>query len=868
MKKLLQTFFTLLLLTVCATGWAQDQTWSFEWNTTKANGGVGFYNFGSSRTDSPTATETFNGVTWTATLGGGATTFAYTSSGQYLGYASDPASTAVLTTSGITGTKKKITVTARGQYEDQGVTLKVKVGDMYYQSGGAETVTLGNTLTPFEFTAPADAYATGDISIEFAQPDTHQSYIIIYKIEVVYENTGSEPVATAPADPVIARTGSSTSDYMTADEDIVISTETEGATIYYTMDAADATTPKDPKTSDERTEYTAPITVTKSVKIRAVAFKDEQYSSVVERTFYMYKNPQLVFEGNADDATVQVGYVGIPVAVSNPYNVGPLTWSSDDETIATVDADGTVHALKEGQTNINFYFDGDDAYLEMGGRLKLYVEAATEEPTFTEGNYTFTWDTSRTEGGEGFYNFGSSYVDTNTLTATLNEVNWTANLAGDNRAAYTANNGQAFGAATTGCSHVELLTDGLSGQITEVKVKAKKGSSSADLSNAALKVSVNGEAYLNGTATEVPLTADFVEYSFKPAATPQEGTIKIEVNQTSDTKVVLYFKSIAVNYRIEETGISAPTASVAAGSYDEAQSVELSADEGATIYFTTDGADPKTSATAQEYTAAIAITETTTLKAIAKQGDKYSTVAEFKYIIRKDAELSFEKSEITLDYSDSYYQGVWLNNPHNVSPITYTSSDESVVKLDGYADLWPIAPGEATITATFAGNEEYKPATASYKVTIKALEPLIAPTVSPAGGTFEGPVEVTITAGSDWGTRALTIWYSTTAANVEEMESDPTIWWPEGNDYTVNSKTITISESCTLIVETRGYNSLVSEPVIATFTITPASGIAEQPSFNTQHPSSDTYYDLQGRPVSKVSKGGVYITNGKKVFIK
>ena len=89
--------------------------------------------------------------------------------------------------------------------------------------------------------------------------------------------------------------------------------------------------------------------------------------------------------------------------------------------------------------------------------------------------------------------------------------------------------------------------------------------------------------------------------------------------------LTLYKKSVPV-------AVKKPTFSVAGGSYLDAQNVELScATEGATIYYTLDGTDPTASST--EYTAAIAISETKTLKAIAIKGDDKSAIASATYTI-------------------------------------------------------------------------------------------------------------------------------------------------------------------------------------------------------------------------------------------
>ena len=98
---------------------------------------------------------------------------------------------------------------------------------------------------------------------------------------------------------------------------------------------------------------------------------------------------------------------------------------------------------------------------------------------------------------------------------------------------------------------------------------------------------------------------------------------------------VAYWSSIVITY---ETGgsttekVATPTFSVASGTYTTAQSVEIScATASATIYYTLDGTDPTTEST--PYTgAAISISETTTLKAIAiKDGMENSAIATATY---------------------------------------------------------------------------------------------------------------------------------------------------------------------------------------------------------------------------------------------
>ncbi|MBR5699406.1 MAG: chitobiase/beta-hexosaminidase C-terminal domain-containing protein [Prevotella sp.] len=80
-----------------------------------------------------------------------------------------------------------------------------------------------------------------------------------------------------------------------------------------------------------------------------------------------------------------------------------------------------------------------------------------------------------------------------------------------------------------------------------------------------------------------------------------------------------------------EVVIPAPTFSSAAGTYDANKTVVITAADGATIYYTTDGSTPTTEST--QYTKAITINETTTIKAIAVKDGLTSVVAEATYTI-------------------------------------------------------------------------------------------------------------------------------------------------------------------------------------------------------------------------------------------
>ena len=85
---------------------------------------------------------------------------------------------------------------------------------------------------------------------------------------------------------------------------------------------------------------------------------------------------------------------------------------------------------------------------------------------------------------------------------------------------------------------------------------------------------------------------------------------------------------------------------------------------------------------------------------------------------KKKAELSYsaETAVVTINADDNVYP--ILNNPNELSPITFTSSNTEVATIDTDGKVELVAAGETTIKASFAGNDEYESGEASYVLTV------------------------------------------------------------------------------------------------------------------------------------------------------
>lgn len=83
---------------------------------------------------------------------------------------------------------------------------------------------------------------------------------------------------------------------------------------------------------------------------------------------------------------------------------------------------------------------------------------------------------------------------------------------------------------------------------------------------------------------------------------------------------------IEVTYSTSEAGLAAPVIS-GTNNFSETSTITITAAEGATVYYTTNGQDPD-DREGTEYTAPFTINATTTVKAIAYKGGKQSSIAE------------------------------------------------------------------------------------------------------------------------------------------------------------------------------------------------------------------------------------------------
>lgn len=217
------------------------------------------------------------------------------------------------------------------------------------------------------------------------------------------------------------------------------------------------------------------------------------------------------------------------------------------------------------------------------------------------GEYTLTF---KDNGGTS--DNTAAFTSSKDITLVVEESNYVTKISAVNNV-YSAKQGYGLkfsSGSKNGSLTFALSTDGAK-KITKIVATA------CAYGNDASKISING-------ADAQDLTTDFADYTFTFAPTENTTTLKIDATKR------MYLTKLVVTYDGGEvSGPASPVVKMGANN-----TVEISAADGAQIYYTTNGDDP-TAETGTLYTGAFTISNATVVKAIAVVDGKSSSVATF-----------------------------------------------------------------------------------------------------------------------------------------------------------------------------------------------------------------------------------------------
>ncbi len=163
-------------------------------------------------------------------------------------------------------------------------------------------------------------------------------------------------------------------------QDVTITCDTEGATIYYTTDGTEPTT--------SSTEYTAPITVETTTTIKAIAFKDGEQSDVATAKYTIrsnngtiattYKRVTAISEmESGKNYIIACGSKKTAAGALNNTYLNSVTVTENDDII-TINDDVTVFILEGSGSNYTIMNqDGEYLYASEAKKLAYGQNEAT-----------------------------------------------------------------------------------------------------------------------------------------------------------------------------------------------------------------------------------------------------------------------------------------------------------------------------------------------------------------------------------------------------------------------------------------------------------------------------------------------------------
>ncbi|MFZ1085026.1 MAG: chitobiase/beta-hexosaminidase C-terminal domain-containing protein [Terracidiphilus sp.] len=403
---------------------------------------------------------------------------------------------------------------------------------------------------------------------------------------------------------------------------------------------------------------------------------------------------------------------------------------------------------------------------------------------------------------------------------------------------YTLNSTNQYGRSTS-----EAITVTVTGSVVAAPVFAPPAGSYSTTQTVTLTTPTSANAVIHYTTNGTTPTVNSTVFTFgNPVKISSSETIKAIATATG------YAAPSAVSsaaYTIASLAAT-PTFTPVAGAYNGAQTVSISTTTpAAMIFYTVDGSNPATSATAIKYTAPITVSKTETVDAVAEAtGFTNSAEGSACYTINHPLAVTPTFTPAAGSYTGT--QTVTIKTATAHATILYTTDGTNpTTSTTALTYTTPITVAKTETVNAFADEpgvtQNSTVATAAYIIIAPAAA---TPTFSPAAGSYTASQTVTIRTT----TPNATIFYTTDGSN------------PATNTSAIKyTAPITVAKTETLkaVAEATGVTN--SEAASAAYTITLPS--AATPTFS---PAAGSYTGTQTVTIKTTTLNATifYTTNG------
>ncbi len=551
--------------------------------------------------------------------------------------------------------------------------------------------------------------------------------LYLASVSIVWETSESD----GPAKPTFSIGGSTVTGNQAVDLGTVVTISAEaGNTLAYTVDGTD---PSTSNTAVMTSGNTAEVMITEGCTIRAIA-KDADANVSGESSINITVNAPVA--GNWYKKVTSANDLGAGkkyIIVNEANNVG----MSAITTINGTNVGGVVEGLEFDNEKVNIS-NTDVAELTLGknGDNWTFVYGGTNYLSWSSGNSLTT---------SGNVNDASSWTVASKSVGGVTGFSLT-NVGTPARTLYYNSGSPRFACYQNSQSLACLYVQDTNDPYLTISPESKSVELPVGDSSITAQFTVNG-GNLTG---DVTVTASGDGFTASPAtltaAQVQEGaTVTVTYNGTAAANGTVTVTSgttqAQATMTVTQAVPTAPVITLAADPCYDDQTVTITAQEGTTIYYTTDGSEP-TTASAQyngEFTIAYN-SENTTVKAIAVNGTQQSTVAT----------KSFAWGTVTISLSPangSTFQGSTMTGTVTVSP---SDAQVTLTGADYHADdhTFTVTAGTvgAMVTVEATATKGQSTATASATYTRVAADAPAAPTFSVAAGAVAAGTQLVISA--------------------------------------------------------------------------------------------------------------------------
>jgi hypothetical protein len=448
----------------------------------------------------------------------------------------------------------------------------------------------------------------------------------------------------------------------------------------------------------------------------------------------------------AVDALTQLPVPGLVINATGPQSLGPATTSSTGAVSFLSVSPGTYTVTP-----------GASSLLSLG-----YISYTPDPATATVNANSLGTVSLTLQPGlgsiSGTVSDAQSTLGLSGATVSISNGTFTFHTTTSSTGAYSFTNirlGTYTASTSDGIQYIPSTTSGIvvtnaNTTLQNIPLTPIVSTISGTVSSADGGTPINGAvvSITDGTTTDHATTNSSGFYSIPNAETGTYTATVTDVDYTTGTRsniVVVLGVNQTQNFTLTPLPLApTPTFSPAAGAYVDAQPVTLSDSlTGSTIYYTTDGTAPTTSSSV--YTAGspivVATTETITAAAIAS-GYGFSPPAAATYTIGQtvptptitpNGGIITVATLVTLADSQTGVSIYYTTDGSTPSPGTGTTSL--------YSAPFTVASSE-TVSAIAVQTGYISSAVAT--ATFTGDVPVIAPVISPNGGTFVGSTSVTI----------------------------------------------------------------------------------------------------------------------------